>query len=442
VAQLGQWEWQCETDALLLSSEALRHLATIGRRAAFFFLDLDRFKRISDSHGHAAGDALLREVASRIVAGVRIGDVVARDEAPSEYAFARLAGDEFVVIASGIRDGHEAAQVGRRLLEAIREPFAIGDRCLTTTASAGVAVFPDDAMDVDTLIRNADVAMYSAKRQGGNRLEFFSEAMKSAADLSLRVEASLRDAIAEGRLALHWQPRVDARSLCWVGAEALVRLREKDGTLVPPGDFIPVAEETDLIVEIGDWVLDTACRQLARWRDQGVRDFVGSVNISPRQLRRGRLLESVECALRRAGLEPSLLELEITESIFLEDATVVRDALSRLRGLGVRVSIDDFGSGYSSLGYLTRVPIAAVKIDASFVRMIGAERGAIAAAIIDMSHHLGFRVVAEGVETVEEERFLRIRGCDFLQGFRYARPQPPEQLEADAAFARRAARSG
>jgi EAL domain-containing protein (putative c-di-GMP-specific phosphodiesterase class I) len=308
--------------------------------------------------------------------------------------------------------------------------------------SAGVAIFPEDGADVDTLMRNADVAMYDAKRKGGDRVEFFSEAMKAASDRSLRVEASLRDAMSAGRLVLHWQPRVEARTLQWVGAEALVRLRDASGALVPPGEFIPVAEETGLIVELGDWVLDAACRQLAAWRDRGVRGFVGSVNVSPRQLRQGRLVDSVERALRHAGVEPSQLELEITESTFLEDDDTVREALWRLRSLGVAVSIDDFGSGYSSLGYLTRVPITAVKIDASFVRMIGAQRGAIAAAIIDMSHHLGFRAVAEGVETVEEERFLRIRGCDFLQGFRYARPQPAEQLEADDAFARWLARRG
>jgi diguanylate cyclase (GGDEF)-like protein len=423
--------------------KCLRHLATNGRRAAFFFLDLDRFKRINDSHGHAAGDELLRQIASRIVARVRIGDVVAREGAPSsEYAVARLAGDEFVVVAAGIREGRDAAQVGRRLLEAVREPFDLDGRSVTATVSAGVAIFPEDGTDVDTLMRNADVAMYDAKRKGGDRLEFFSEAMKAASDRSLRVEASLREALAGGRLVLHWQPRVEARALQWVGAEALVRLRDAAGALVPPGEFIPIAEETGLIVEVGDWVLGAACRQLAAWRDRGARGFVGSVNVSPRQLRHGRLVDSVERALRHAGLEPSLLELEITESLFLEDDEIVRDALWRLRSLGVGVSIDDFGSGYSSLGYLTRVPIAAVKIDATFVRMIGAQRGAIAAAIIDMSHHLGFRVVAEGVETIEEERFLRIRGCDFLQGFRYARPQPAEQVEADDGFARCVARRG
>jgi len=387
------------------------------RALAVIFLDLDRFKTINDSMGHAVGDALLKDVAYRLRDNVRDSDIVAR-----------LGGDEFVVVLTDVDDATAAARVADKLLQVLAQSYRIGENELHSTASIGVAFYPNDGKDGETLMKNADTAMYHAKSQGRNNVQFFTDEMNQAAVKRLMLDHDLRVAVENQQFELHYQPQLDSRNGRAVGVEALVRWRHPREGLVSPAEFIPVAEETGLILPLGEWVLDEACRQLRAWRDDGIKDLTMAVNLSAHQLHSPVLLAQVAHALEKHGLAGADLELEITESVAMHDPDASISKLKALRGLGVRLSIDDFGTGYSSLSYLKLLPIHTLKLDQSFVRDIESDSNdvAICTATIALAHNLGLAVIAEGVETEAQRLLLTSHHCDFMQGYLFSRPLPAE----------------
>jgi diguanylate cyclase (GGDEF)-like protein/PAS domain S-box-containing protein len=399
---------------------------------AILFLDLDRFKRINDTLGHSVGDRLLQGVAERLRKCLRSSDTLARGGEPQSAAdtVARLGGDEFIVSISDLNRGEDAAKVARRILDSLSEPFRLDEHEVVITASIGISVFPADGTDVETLLKNADTAMYHAKDSGRNAFQFYSGSMNAAAFQRLALENSLRKAIEREELMLYYQPQIDIDTGRIVGAEALIRWRHPDLGLVSPGDFIPLAEETGLILPIGRWVLLSACSQGKSWQEAGYGPLQIAVNLSGRQFRQQHIVQTVEEAIRETGFDPRRLEIEITESILMRSAEETVQTLRELKAMGLRVSVDDFGTGYSSLNYLTRFPIDALKIDQSFVRDIAADPGdaAITAAIIAMARGLKLDVVAEGVETQDQLTYLRQRGCRLMQGYLFSRPVPAEEF--------------
>jgi diguanylate cyclase (GGDEF)-like protein len=418
----------------MLSEQLERILQRAGitnRGVALLFLDLDRFKRINDTLGHAVGDALLKSVADRLVHSVRSTDPVGRPGLSSAASVSRLGGDEFSIVLSEVTSSEEAAHVARRILETLRAPFVLEDHRLDVTASIGIALFPSDGSDPETLLRNADAATNHAKKRGRDIYQFFSESINERAVRAMRLESGLRAGIERGELTLHYQPQFDARTGRIVAAEALVRWRSPDYGLLPPADFIPLAEESGLIVPLGEWVLRTACGQTRVWQEAGLPELRIAVNVSSHQVHKGGLRDAVERALRDAGLDASRLEIEITESALIGDEPEVVETLSGLRRMGVRIALDDFGTGYSSLSHLVRFPFDALKIDRCFVNEIGAEGqgNAIIAAVVAMAQRLQLTVTAEGVETPEQQEFLRAEGCDLLQGFLTGRPVEADALE-------------
>jgi len=413
-------------------AQTLIHAGRTQRRAAVLLLDLDRFKTVNDSLGHNHGDTLLREVAVRLAGCVRRGDTVAR-----------LGGDEFVVVLADLAHAADAVPVAEKVLAALAAPLSLEGRELTIGASIGICTCPADGMDAETLLRNADIAMYRAKEQGGRGYAFYTAEMNARILERLEIEAGLRRAVDRGELLLHYQPIVDTRTRRITGAEALVRWRHPQKGLVPPDRFIPVAEESGLIVAIGDWVLRTACEQAAAWRRESLPSLRIAVNLSARQFAERNLAASVGEALRRAGCDASALELEITESTLMRDPDAALLAMHRINDLGVRLAIDDFGTGYSSLGYLKRFPVRKLKIDRSFVRDIRADAddAAIVSAIAALARKLGLGVVAEGVETEEQLRFLEEVACSECQGYLFSKPRPAAEfadlLRAECNGARR-----
>jgi len=390
------------------------------RRVGVLFLDLDRFKNINDSLGHHIGDGLLRSVARCLLEAVRAGDTVSR-----------LGGDEFVIIFNGVADSDEISQiVERRLIPLVRRPHDVDGAELHISCSVGIAVYPEDGRDVETLMRNADAAMYQAKQEGRNNAQFFTAEMDRCARERMEIEHDLRSAVERGELRLYYQPRVDAHSGSLLGVEALVRWQHPKYGLVPPSRFIPVAEECGLIVPIGYWIFSEACRQQAAWRDDGPGDIPVSVNLSVAQFRDGGLLDTLRTALKLHGTNPAHIELELTESLLMEDMASTIEILHLIKALGVVLSVDDFGTGYSSLNYLYRFPIDKLKIDQSFVSdMLDDPKDlAITQAIIGLGHTLGLRVVAEGVETIEQRLALSAAGCDELQGYYFSKPLPADDL--------------
>ncbi len=418
----------------MLSEQLGRVLQRAGganQGVALFFLDLDRFKRINDTLGHPVGDALLKAVADRLVHSVRSTDHVGRPGLPAAASVSRLGGDEFSVVLPELSCSEDATHVAHRILETLRAPFRLEEHRIDVTASIGIALYPSDGSDPETLLRNAHAATNHAKMQGRDIYQFFSESMNEKAMRAMRLESGLRAGIERGELTLHYQPQFDAKTGRIVAAEALVRWRSPDHGLLQPGDFIPLAEESGLIVPLGEWVLRTACAQTRVWQEAGLPEIRIAVNVSSHQVQKGGLREAVERALRDARLDASLLEIEITESALIDDAPEVVETLSALRGLGVRLALDDFGTGYSSLSHLVRFPFDALKIDRCFVNEIGAEGqgNAIIAAVVAMARRLQLTVTAEGVETAEQQEFLRAEGCDLLQGFLTGRPVEAEVLE-------------
>jgi diguanylate cyclase (GGDEF)-like protein len=384
---------------------------------AVMFIDLDRFKKVNDSLGHEVGNQLLQLVAKRLRRCVRDGDTVGR-----------MGGDEFTVLLPEIKDESDARRVAEKIRGEFVEPFAIGDRRLFVTASVGVALYPKDGLDSLTLLKNADAAMYRAKDRGRDQYQLYTPDLNAAANERLDLESALHTAIDQDELELYYQPKVELESGRVVGVEALVRWRH-DGEYLAPDRFIPLAEESGLVAPLGRWVMEAACAQGQAWVEAGYPITV-AVNLSARQFQLQEIDSIVAVALRKSGLEPSLLELELTESLALQDNEAIRSVLQHVKSMGVKCSIDDFGVGFSNLGYLGTLPIDKIKIDKSFVRRINSPDGksALVVGIISLARGLGLEVVAEGVETREELEFLRQHGCDQIQGYLFSRPVPADQL--------------
>ncbi|MBS1158834.1 MAG: diguanylate cyclase/phosphodiesterase with sensor(s) [Proteobacteria bacterium] len=385
---------------------------------AVIFLDLDHFKRVNDSLGHSVGDDLLCEVARRLCAVVRRVDTLAR-----------LGGDEFIFALPGISGG-AAIDVARRLLEVCVTPFAVAGHELTVTSSLGISLYPQDGKDLETLLKNADAAMYRAKEGGRNAFQFYASEMNLATLERLLMENHLRRALAQQEFVLHYQPLVSLQSGLIIGVEALIRWRHPEFGMVMPDRFIQVAEETGLINQIGDWVLCEACRQAQAWCTAGLPPLSMAVNVAPVQFRQVGFVELVAGALAASGLEAGRLELEVTERTVMHDAEIHLDTLSALHRMGVELALDDFGTGYSSLAYLKRFPVGKLKIDRSFVNDldVDADDRAIASTIVSMGRNLRLTVLAEGVETIEQLDLLRKMGCDMAQGFYFSRAVPADQM--------------
>jgi diguanylate cyclase (GGDEF)-like protein len=398
-------------------SHALAHAHRHGQMVAVMFLDLDRFKNINDTLGHTVGDQLLKSVAERLSECVREDDTVAR-----------LGGDEFVIIlekVSGIRD---VAGIAQKLINALEQPVMLERQELFVTTSIGISVYPDDGDSADILIKHADTAMYRAKAQGRNNSQFYIADMNERALERLTMENSLRHALERSEFLLYYQPQVDIRTRSITGMEALLRWQHPDFGLVLPSRFISIAEETGLIVPIGEWVLRTACFQNKAWQDAGLPRLHVAVNLSARQFKQPNLVDVVSQTLADSGLESRYLELEITESIAMEHAEETLARLNELKAMGVSISMDDFGTGHSSLSYLKRFPIDTLKIDQSFVQdvLLDSQDAAIAAAITAMARSLKMKVVTEGVETKEQIGFLREHDRDEVQGYYFSHPLPAE----------------
>ena len=408
-----------------LFNELIEHAVARERREngrfAVLYIDLDRFKIINDTLGHEAGDQLLQDMASRLKANVRGSDVLAR-----------LGGDEFVLLATQVPDRPTAALIARKLLLLALKPVEIAGQQCRVTASIGIAMFPDDATDATALMKAADMAMYRAKEEGKNGFQFYSADIGAITEKRLRIETALRNAMLNDELSLHYQAKVDMRGGEIRGVEALLRWSHPEFGAMSPAQFIPIAEESGLIVPIGHWVITTACTQAVSWLRQGLPPLRMAVNLSPLQFQEPNLVEALARVLQETGMPPELLELEITESVMLQDLEEAAAKLTAIRDLGVRLAIDDFGTGYSSLSQLKRFPIDTVKIDRSFIRGIPTDKEdmAITEAILTLGRTLGVTIVAEGVETGEQEAFLTRHSCHEMQGFYFSRPVPPEEFAA------------
>ncbi len=405
-------------------------LANAGRHEnplAVLFLDIDNFKRINDTFGHAMGDKLLKGVAGRLSSIMRKCDALTRD-VPD--LFARLGGDEFTVLLNEMKEVEDAARVANRIISALSDPFKLDGHELYITFSIGIAVYPSDGEDIDMLLKNADAAMYYAKEHGKNHFQYYKHSMNAAALERLTLENELRRALEREELLLHYQPQVSVKTGSITGMEALVRWQHPVRGMVMPSEFIPLAEETGLIIPISDWVLRTACRQSRSWKEEGYDVPAVSINISSQQFQQKDLVQTISRTLDEAGIMPQDIILEITESSIMQNTETAFASLHELTEMGIRLTIDDFGTGYSSLGYLKRFPIHAIKIDRSFVSEINTDPddAAIARAIISMAHSLKLNVVAEGVETVEQLRFLYEHRSDEVQGYLFSRPVPPEEI--------------
>ncbi|MCU1268080.1 MAG: hypothetical protein JWM21_4398 [Acidobacteria bacterium] len=380
-------------------------------------LSLDRFKKINDTLGHQEGDFCLVEVANRLRKCLREGDTVARYDS-----------DEFALLISQVKATEELADLSLVLAEALRSPFFLGGQEVYVTASFGISIFPDDGTDEDTILKNAGAALYQAKKAGGNTYRFYTSDMNARAVKRLALETSLRRAIENEELVLFYQPQIDYETHLVVGAEALVRWQHPTLGLLPPSEFIPLAEDTGLILQLGKWVMRTACAEACTWRAYGLGKMRVAVNVSAREFGRSDFYESMVEILNQTGLDASCLELELTETTMMQNADAAVELLTRIRKLGVKIALDDFGTGYSSLSYLKRLPIDTLKLDRSFVdgSTTDPNDAALVVAVIKLAHSFRLQVIAEGVETEEHLRFLRLLGCDGGQGYLFGKPVPAD----------------
>ena len=399
--------------ALEVAGRENRHLAVLS-------LDIDRFKMVNDSLGHEVGDQLLMTVAQRL-----------RDTAQRSDIVCRIGGDEFALALTDVDTAVFAAHIAEELLPCVSETIAVGEHAIRISPSIGIAIFPQDGTDARTLLRNADAAMSRAKESGGNSFRFFDQTMNTAAAERLDLETALRQAVERREFVVYYQPQVRLADRAVLGCEALIRWQHPKRGLVPPVEFIPLAEETGLIVPIGIWVLRAACEQIQRWRLAGLGDFSVAVNLSARQFHQPDLVEQIRAAIRDTGLPPHALEIELTESTVMDDAEKAVGLLRELREIGIRISVDDFGTGYSSLSYLRKLPLNSLKIDRSFISDIGvdADDDAIVQTIIALGKVLRIEEIAEGIETEAQAAFLNRHGCGIGQGYLFARPMPADAFE-------------
>ena len=427
-------------------SHAIARAERTSKALAMLSLDLDRFKRINDTFGHEVGDLLLKEVANRLAKSLRQTDSVTRDDLDSaNHCIARQGGDEFTLLLVDLFHAQDAAKVAHRIIEALSQPFNLNGNEIVMSASIGIAVYPLDGVDADSLLKNADAAMHYAKDQHKNTYQFYNGKMNISALQTMTLESNLHRALERDEFSLYYQPKVDATSGFIVGAEVLIRWHHPDLGMISPMEFIPLAEDSGLIIPIGKWVIRSACTQTKRWHEAGFTTMQVAVNMSSRSFEQDDLETTIGQILGECGLDARYLELEMTESTLMRKAETMVNRLRRLKATGISLSIDDFGTGYSSLSYLKRFPLDALKIDRSFVHDIttSADDAAITSAIIAMARGLKLAVIAEGVETESQAALLRRQGCQFLQGYLFSRPVPAPEftilLQKDA-IARRSRR--
>ncbi|MBK8958343.1 MAG: EAL domain-containing protein [Proteobacteria bacterium] len=415
-------------------TRALSQAERAGHKLGILFLDIDGFKRINDTLGHQTGDLLLKEVARRLTSRLREEDVVSHgdEDTKADDLLARLGGDEFIVLLTAVHDLHGPGAVARRFIKTLGETITLNGQDCHIGASIGISIYPDDGSDAGELIKNADIAMYHAKSLGKNAYQYFQSSMNAAVLERAALEAKLRRAIGEGQLSLNYQPQINPKTAEVVGLEALLRWNDPEAGHISPGAFIPLAEETGLILPIGEWVIDEACRQARQWDARGLRSVPISVNVSGVQFERQDVAEIVRAAVSRHQLPPGRLEVEITESAIMRHPERAVAALKAMRESGVGVALDDFGTGYSSLSYLRRFPIDTLKIDRSFILEIdqNEEDAEIVAAIVAMAHTLGLRVVVEGVESDSQLEVIVAKDCDVVQGYVYSRALPAADVPA------------
>lgn len=400
-------------------NKALSHASRHDKMIAVLFIDLDRFKTINDALGHTTGDLVLKEIASRFSTVLRAGDVLAR-----------LGGDEFIILLNDIGHPKFASPVAEKLLQICAKPVKISNHEFFITTSIGICIYPNDGTSLEDLQKNADMAMYKAKKSGGGIYHYFTQEMNLEAHEHIQMEAALRKAIKNNEFVLHYQPKYNLADGLITGVEALIRWENPQHGMIPPGKFIPLAEETGLIMQIGEWAMREACRANKSWQQSGYQPISVAVNLSPKQFRHQDIAQVVANVLTETGLDAQYLELEITETAVMDSVELAITRLNAIKKMGVHISVDDFGTGYTSISYLKQYPVSVLKIDQNFIKGIPQDPNdlAITAAVIALGHSLGMKVVAEGVETAEQLQYLADHDCDIVQGYYLSRPLPEAKL--------------
>lgn len=400
-------------------NKAIGHAKRHSKVLAVLFIDLDRFKNINDALGHTTGDIVLKEMGNRFAGVLRAGDILAR-----------LGGDEYIILLNDIGHPKFAGPVAEKILNACGQPVKIDMHEFYITASIGICIFPNDGQSLEDLQRNADMAMYKSKRSGGGIYQYYTQEMNVAAHEHIQLEAALRKAIQNQEFILHYQPQLNLRDGTITRVEALIRWEHPELGIVSPAKFIPLAEETGLILPIGEWALREACRTCKKWQDEGYDPITVAVNISPKQFRHQDLAQVVSDVLKETGLEAKYLEIEITETAMMDNVENAINRLNAINNMGVRISIDDFGTGYTSISYLKQFPVSILKIDQHFIKGIPNNQNdvAITSAVIALGHNLGLEIVAEGVETAEQMQYLSDHHCDLIQGYFLSRPLPESKI--------------